>query len=261
MKRLITFVVAMMCVGALAQSRRLQGPYVPPPSALDFTPTNLPGGLSASGWWEPSRSYTTNGSVGTLPNLTSIGAGFNLTNGSATPIPPLRQVAAQNGLDTLFFNDGANNFLLCTSYTSSQPHEVFMVLSITNAASATFVFGGVNGGAQYHRLEHNQAAEKKFRLGGGGVADSVVALDLTNQFFVLDIVWSNLSSTIYTNNSLALVVNGGSAAAGGITLGAHNGASKPRFSFFGMNSFTGQVLNATDRSNNWYYWKTRAGIP
>lgn len=244
--------------GSFADLNSLAGGSV----AVATTPTNLPGGLSAAGWWEPSRSggYITNGSVGTLVNLTSIGAGFNLTNISASPVPPLRQVAALNGLDTLFFRDDANTLLVSLNYTSPQPHEVIMVMALTNAASSVFPFGGVNGGAVYHRFEHNSAGNKRFMLGAGGVGDATVCVDITNAWVAVDCVWSNASSTIFTNNIQGLVVNMNASLAGGISLGGHNGGSKPRFALASMISFTNMVLTATQRSNVWWYVTNRFGV-
>jgi len=225
-----------------------------------FFPTNLPGGISAYGWWEPSRAYVTNGTVGTLPNLTSIGSAFNFTNGSAVPVPPIRQVAALNGLDTLWFMNSQNNFMLCQSYTSAQPHEVFMVFAITNVASSVFPLSGfVTGGSSYHRFLHNSASNKKFSIGSGGAGDAVVSQDITNAYFVLDLVFSNANTTIYTNGTKALTVSAGTSVAAGLCLGANDGSAKPAMSFAGMCTFT-NILDTTGRSNTTFYWRNRFGI-
>jgi len=226
-----------------------------------FFPTNLPGGFAASGWWEPSRgAYVTNGGIATLPNLTSIGTAYDLTN-SAGSTSPIREPSQLNGLATVYFA-GATVRLSCDRWTNSSAfgsgYEAFIVMSHTNTSSGTF-FGGLVGSPGTN-WDFAVASSLLAVRQNSSIASTIL---LTNRYAVFDVVFSNATaSVIYTNNVIGKPGNSGvSTNAYGLRVGADfQPANGLRFSLAALVTFTNQILTASARSNMFFYFTNRFNL-
>lgn len=244
--------VALLSLSALAFT-----PYLPffgssaPTPAAALSPTNLPGGYVAFTWYDATLSYTSNGSTATWSNLTSFGSRYDLTNAAGTNCPA-KQVAVLNGLDSLLFVGTANGNqrLDCFVWTNQTPFEIFMVVCITNVG-ARFVLSAIGTSDWAFQV----AAQ--FIVQQGSSATSVIGL--TNRYAVLDLVYSNANSSIYTNNVKGLEASSGvNTVARGFRLDSQfNINNSANMGIAALATFTNQLLNAAARSNLYYYFSNR----
>lgn len=237
------------------------------PPAGDLWPTNIPG-VTCYAWWEPSISaYVTNAGVATLSNLTSMGSALDLKQSSVGFSP----TAHPNGIGsypTLDFGLSGATWLTSALYTSPQPHEVVMLLSLTNNGNAVqTIIGGTNENTQTytHQLDFGSSGTLDIKL--NNVGHTVTTLLKTNQWKIIDVVFNNNSSTVYTNG-----VQGGAATwdvtdgEAGFCLGRNlvYNSTHINAAVVALFTFTNQTLGASAwspaRSNAFYYLTNRYGL-
>lgn len=265
MKR-VPFISGLLLLAGLGLSALAFHPILPffrssSAPAAAITPTNLPGGFSAYTWYEPSISgYVTNTGVATLSNLTSFGSVYDLTNSTAAAFP-VKQTAMLNALDTLYFSGaGSPPRLFAKSWSNTSPFEVFVVLSITNTGSKVILRDTNDGGALATNLWSFSQGNTTMSLSQG--ATSITGAPITNKYVVLDLVYSNANSFIYTNN-----IQSKTGAAGtnfylqGLMIGSDNQpANGVQMSFASLFTFSNQILSAAARLSAFQYCTQRFNI-
>lgn len=213
MRRLLIIVACLIIASAMGQSNRrrmLLSDRNIEASAGPVFPTNLAGYPALA--WYVGDDYTTNSSVATLPDRW-VNA-WNLTNSASTTTWPKGQSSGLNGHRVLGF-DGF--YLRQPAYTSSQPHEIVMVMSITNRATTEIICSSMNSSFE-HRVDHN--APNIQQLASGSVVSPITSDGgLTNRWVVYDIVFNGASSTIYSNLVAGVTVNPGTFTESGFTVG------------------------------------------
>ena len=239
-------------------------PYLPlfgPSGVTEVTPVTF----GATTWYEPSRSYTTNGGIATLANLTSLGSIFDLTNHTTLGFP-VRQVAIQNGLDGLFFNSAVTNWLECTNYQTMTPHEMIFAIAITNNAAVRTIFNSMNFPTTHDFLV-GLAGPAKFQVqtdSHGGSSTSV----FTNQYIVVNAFITATNCRVFTNLGAGVLVGGTVTATNcdGMLIGRRNAiqfASAPQaglFSLLALITFTNQYISVATRSNCYWYLTNRFNL-
>jgi len=225
-------------------------------------PTNL-AGFPAISWWCVSSNYVTNAGVLSMADLNT--NHFDLTNRSAANTMPARTAAGLNGLDYITINnDGGAPFhvsdLQSAIYTSSQPHEVVMVLSVSNVGviGNTYVYNSKDSA-------HQNAVVEKIGIGFipfAGNTFTASTVDVTNKWIVLDTVY-NTTLTLFTNNVSGATGNG-SQTCNGFTLGNRYDLAGPSSGYWGTFAECvtfGSVLSTTARSNLFVYFTNKYNLP
>jgi hypothetical protein len=222
-------------------------------ASASWSPTNNPDGTLPRSWWV-SQDYVTNSGIGTLPDRWT--NSWHLTNAVASC--PTSNPTGLNGMRTLHFQVGATaQHLESLSYTSSQPHEVFLMLKLTPQMDSTrYVFSSANSGA---RNDYDyRGATGLIELYAGSQLQRASAF--TNTWAVHHVVFNGNSSGIYTNNVEQVAGAGGSQACNGFTLGArHDGASLQTFDFAEAITYS-STLTSLQRSNVFFYLTNKFGI-
>lgn len=225
------------------------------PPATSWSLTNEPygSGTNIISWWVGTNYYT-NASIGTLPDIAGI-HGYNLTN------PPTTTNSFSIQGNGLYFRwTGSGNALKSTSYSSTQPHEVDLVvayLMTSNfAGDPTFYDGLVSGHRNF--LRHGLGT-----IGFGYYAGTVQSFmpDLTNQAIMFSSAYNGANSYVFTNKVLATTANPGTQNMDqGMVLGGGFSANYMEMLFYEMATYaaTNSVLS---RSNIYYYWKNVKGYP
>ncbi len=219
------------------------------PNSPEITPATLGAAL----WVEPSRpgGYVTNGGTATLKNFTSVGVFHDLTNQTPSGFPTLR--TGLNGLQALAFPTTVNLVnQLYTTTTATQ--EMFLVWAVTNT-SASFAFVGYTAPASNHSILAGGGLIQ-MKMGGATSATLANTTSLENKFYVLDLVYTGLNSTGYTNgvqgvasfNLIATNING-------IIFGNTHAISL--LSFF---AWTNRVLTTAQRLAAYQYCTNRFGV-
>lgn len=245
---------------------------------LDVTPAEganywLPGTelfspwtLGATTWYEPHLGYATNNGWAILSNLTTHAALFDLTN-TAGLKSPARQVAVQNGLDGLFFNSAATNWLDCTNYQTLTPHEAIIAVAITNNNAVRFLFSSMTN-LTTHRFGVALSGGAKFTVatdGNGGNS----SITLTNKYFVLNAMFTSTNCRVFTNLVGGVLVGGNVTATNcsGLRIGklaqgdTAGGNEAPALaSLLALITFTNQYLTTEIRSNCFRYLTNRFAI-
>lgn len=219
-----------------------------------FYPTNLPGGISATAWWEVMEgAYKTNGGTDQVAwtNLTANGPVFDLTN-TGGGVKLYRNVGGLNGRDFLQFPGTSSSPLRCNNYTSPVPHEVFMVLLVSNAASVKYLVTGFGT----HSVEYN-TANTQFRLINGATLN--VCAPLVNRWCVLNFRFDGANSTIFTNGVAGVIGNAGSLLGGQLHVGS-TASAFPIMNVACIITFTNTLLTATQRSNVFWYCTNRFNL-
>jgi len=221
-----------------------------------WSPTNNSDGTYPMGWWAFNH-LTTNSGNAILPNLNSTNSIGNLTNSTAANFP---HAGTRNGNATgRFFTD---KFLRAGSgfATATQPIEIFFAVALTNSNGGRIVTSG-SGSPSYRMqtlLTGNFSA-----ISGVSQINAVPAV--TNTWAIYSIYFSGASSTIYTNNVLALTGTLGTEGFLALGVGRReaNGDNYGQFEMMEMLIYTNQcpsTVSESARSNVWYYLKTNAGL-
>jgi hypothetical protein len=162
--------------------------------AYSSTVTNLTGYPSLAYFDASFIGLTTNG--GTV-NWTDLGTNkWDLANSGAQATWPRGGVITLAGSNALSF-DGSG-VLTSSTYTSSLPHEVAMVIAMTNTVSSgnTFIFDGVNSS---YREYLAYLSANTVRASTVSILPDIIP-PITNKWMILDIVFAaSGTSYIYTN--------------------------------------------------------------
>jgi hypothetical protein len=186
-----------------------------------YYPTNIAGIYT---WYVADGNYSVVGANAWLTNLT-VNSGLELTNVESGKSPTYN-AAALNGRGVLVF-DGANDYLKSVNYTSSQPHEVWLVIKQVIASDANhFFFDSVTSSARNTLIS---ISDKTYDIFAGSDSYSAVNSVITNKWYVLSGLFNgNLNaSKIYTNNVLMVNSSAGTQAIGGFTLGSRYSLTFP----------------------------------
>ncbi len=262
--KLIIF-LTLFCFSAYSQSIRVTGSAAFLGSASigvsggsgggGISPTNL--GAASLAWYDANTSYVTNTSVPTWTDLWT--NHWDLTNRIANSTWPTMLAVTPNGSNALCFSDAGATTLNSVNYTSSQPHEVCMALSITNVTGNGPQFmmdGGISG--SFRNIGYYPGGASQFELSAGGLVDS--AGSITNKWFVINFVFNGASSKIYTNNVAGPTVDAGSGTASGLTIGSrYSDETNLKGAIAEIASYSA-VLTTTQRSNLFYYMTNKYGI-
>lgn len=214
------------------------------------TPTNISGYPSLA-WYCVSSNYTTNS--GTLIMADLYTNHFDLTNQETAKFPA-RTAAGVNGFDYANFIAANNTYLKSVIYTSTQPTEVVMVMSMTNTGTTLFLDSANTAARQFVDLASQQL---QF---GAATTLSVANFHTTNKWAVFNFVYNGASSEAYTNNVLGVSGNAGSQSANGLTLGQRFGLTLPSSMSFAEMSIYSTNLDTFSRSNLFYYFTNKYAI-
>lgn len=225
-----------------------------------MTPTNLGGSEIVLAWYEPSRgAYTTNSSTGTLPNLTSSGSVYNLTN-DVTASLPSTLAANLNGLDVVSFSS-ASIYLWNTLFTNIGPQEIFAVVAITNTGFTDKVYwdGAIGNG---WRFFFDSGGAGSFASHGASTVDHTTTI--LNKYIVVNQTWNGASSALYTNGVIGATGNpltGDPQSGLGINkiIGSTTGGSTG-LRLATWFAFTNTTLSVITRSNAFWYCTNRFNI-
>lgn len=240
MKWLIYIILSISCYGQgkeftfhdiafLDQSTNL------PVAGGAFNPTNI-SGYPANAWYvvdndlgtSTTNCYFTNGIVTSL--LDSGPNGWHLTNSSAGGgIRPVRQISALNGYDTLLFSIANSTVLRSVNYTSSQPHEVVMLMRYDGPTNSTisYIFDcGVGTTYRQRVLMNGVTANSGLFAYNAGTAKEMGPIT-TNKWIVWDWLFNGATSSNWFNNVLDKSGNLGANTISGLTIGSSVNAANP----------------------------------
>lgn len=274
MKLFLSILLILSCT-ASAQTVTRTGAYrgAAVPKATGGTDWSAIVGLATnqSGYpvlaWYRAESVRTNTNIYLDDSWTN---SWHLVNSAAGGTWPTYSATGGPNSKPMLTFDGSDDYLKNTSYTSSQPHEVFMVANLRMTGNPVYFDGVVVGGrnafstvSPYTTLQVQSAT--------AATAADVSTTGLTNNWVIYDVIfYSTAESTIYTNNVSRGKGDSGSNPANGFTLAARYNLGAGRFGPMdvaeiisyggasGLNAIPG--TNAVARSNVWYYLKTKYGL-
>jgi hypothetical protein len=239
---------ADLTVGTINATAVNAGTVTNAPSASgSYNPTNNSDNVTPDYW--VYANDVSSSPVSSWPDRTT--NGINLS--AATTERPALITSGLNGLNYIAF-DGTQNRMKNTVYQQAQPNEIVFVAAFTNTGN-TFFFDCTNGSAaHYYGLIGNA-----YRISGGSQQD--VGIFVTNKWMVLDVVFNDASSAIYTNNvSVGSISALGTNPQSGIEIGTGIDV------FFGNVAFAEilgykAVLGTTARLNLFNYLTNKYVLP
>jgi len=264
MKRVLTLLTVLLLTLSAFGQRVLPGrswAFKPPGGApaIESLATNQ-AGYPVLAWYK-SPNYGTN----TYPIWTdSWTNSWNLTNMTGGAGSPTMTLNAINGYPSVDFNADNTTYLRTALYASAQPHEVFLVLQPSTYVSGHHIFDGT-GSASRNGFWKQTTGQNCWSIYAGTVMSAPINSWITNQWFIMDLIYLGSSSGFYTNNVLLKSADAGANASAGITVGARYGLTFPgTFSLAEVISYGGGYAipgtNTVARSNVWYYLKTKYAL-
>jgi hypothetical protein len=236
-----------------------------PATSGSWNPTNNADGTFPYAWYVGDWATITNesGVLTNWQNLVSIY--FNLTNNAAsgTALPVVSGTLNNHKYVTF---DGVNDYLFSQSVTNTQPFEIVALLNYVYAAASSYKGlweGYGNAGGSARRTDANNLVA----VGASTLTDGFMA---TNTWLIVDIVYNQSSSYIYTNGVLAKSGNVGTLNLNGFHLASISGGNSTYCSpikvaevFIYGNTNGTSVLpgtNATYRANLSTYLTNKYGL-
>jgi hypothetical protein len=172
---------------------------------------------------------------------------------------PFMQSAEVNGLDTLAFRGGQG--LFNDGYASSTPHEMIMVVALTNAGINVAIFESNVSQVNVDLVWYNYSGNRLTMIANSAIVHPL-SYGNTNKFCVIDAVFNGAASTIYTNNVAGATVSPGTVNQTGILIGGsyHLSSGFAKMALACLITFTNQVLTTTQRSNVFWYCTNRFAL-
>lgn len=258
MKRIIalfSLCLAANCSAQLAVFEAATFGAGDPPAPQVYYPTNVSGSYT---FYEAEAGVASAAGQWTWTNLAATGSALNLTNQSAgTGTHGTVETNAKGAYDAIVF-DGVDDYAVANSYTSAQPHEVWMVVNVPVVTNvAPFLFDGRDFGIAARNLAYFDPALQLYAGATVGASYQIA----TNAWYVLRFSFAWPTTLVTTNGDAGVIYNGNAGAdpIEGFRL-ASSGPSHPsqaltfgRMKVLSVATFT-NVLDATAASNvfNWY---------
>ena len=236
-------------------------------SSGSFTIGGLKGmatGVSLLADWTADNRMTNSGVLHIVDNWTN---GWDLTNNaSASHYPPVQSnvLNGHNALRILPADNGA--MIRCTNFLSSQPDEVWIVMSHTNPPSSQATFFDSYNGSYEQDAYLNSAGYHQEVIGAGGTSYYWGSDGTTNKYMMWRFVFNSSSSAAYTNGVLMKSGSLGTGTGGsvGFTLGGeYHYSSDGLSSIVACRVFAGTLsaYAASAMSNFWYQTYFPSGFP
>lgn len=194
------------------QDTAFLGNVIPKVSGAALSPTNLPSAVSIS-WWKAADYYTNSG----VPTIPDSGPGnYSITNRDGDYNWPHKE-GTLNGIPLVkFVFDQA--YLKSTTYTSSQPHTVCLVMYLNDGDNvAKYIFDSANCSTRNAFYEVGPGLNpKRVALNSGG---EIYGYINTNTWSLVECLFSGASSQMWTNGvSCGAASDAGTSSCDGFNL-------------------------------------------
>ena len=237
-----------------------------PPAAntSSIHPTNLTG-YPALAWYPVDLAQTnTGGQVTNLPDQW-VNA-FNLTN----PVASKGGTITNNVLNghAIVSFDGVDDYLRSLIYTSSQPHDVWMVCKWRGDSSSAInkmFFDSADATLTFRNRFYFANNSDRLEMAGNSAINFTDGIGATNRWIVFECLFNGTSSAGRTNNvSWPDSTSAGTVTMSGFTLGANAVLGNPGTidvaeiaTYGGGNAVPG--TNTLTRSNLFFYFTNKFG--